>query len=206
MWYNIGERIRTPTIRNKNIIKERTFRGCEIYGIKIMRKAEARRKALSTLLLSEKKPIPGGELATMFGVSRQIIVQDIAILKGSGYDILSTHHGYIIQKSPLSERIFKIKHTKEETEDELSTIVGLGGTVVDVFVWHKVYGKITAPLNIFSMLQVKQFIEGVRTGKSTELMDITGGYHYHTVRADSDAILDKIEDELKKKKYIVLED
>jgi len=171
-----------------------------------MRKAEARRKALSTLLLAEKKPIPGGELATMFGVSRQIIVQDIAILKGSGYDILSTHHGYLIQKSPLAERVFKLKHSKDDTEDELSTIVGLGGTVVDVFVWHKVYGKISAPLNIFSMHQVKQFIEGVRTGKSSELMEITGGYHYHTVRADSEAILNTIEEELKSKKYIVTED
>ena len=59
-----------------------------------------------------------------------------------------------------------------------------GGTVVDVFVWHKVYGKMSAQLNIFSNLHVKQFIEGVRTGKSTELMNITGGYHYHTIRAD----------------------
>ena len=57
----------------------------------------------------------------------------------------------------------------------------LGGTVVDVFVWHKVYGRMHAPLNIYSRAQVKQFIDGVRTGKSTELMAVTGGYHYHTI-------------------------
>ena len=67
------------------------------------------------------------------------------MLKGSGHDIISTHNGYIIQKSPLKERVFKVYHTTEETEDELTTIVNLGGTVVDVFVWHKVYGKMTAP-------------------------------------------------------------
>ena len=78
----------------------------------------------------------------------------------------------------------------------------LGGTIVDVFVWHKVYGKVSAQLNIFSRLHVKQFIEDVRTGKSTELMNITGGYHYHTVRADSDEILDKIEKQLSIKGYI----
>ena len=108
----------------------------------------------------------------------------------------------MIQKSPLKERVFKLHHTTEQTEDELTTIVDLGGTIVDVFVWHKVYGKVSAQLNIFSCLHVKQFIEGVRTGKSTELMNITGGYHYHTVRADSEEILDKIEKQLSIKGYI----
>lgn len=168
-------------------------------------KALDRRKAIVNLLLSSTKAISGGKLSEEFGVSRQIIVQDIIVLKGSGYDILSTHNGYIIQKSPLKERVFKVHHTTEQTEDELNTIVNLGGTVIDVFVWHKVYGKMAAPLNIFSSMQVKQFIEGVRSGKSTELMNITGGYHYHTVRAESEEILDKIEQALEKQKYIVPE-
>ncbi len=168
-------------------------------------KVAERRKAIVNLLLSTKKPISGGELAKQFGISRQIIVQDITVLKGTGYEILSTSQGYVMQKSPLSERVFKLRHTTEETEDELSCIVDLGGTVVDVFVWHKVYGKIEATLNIFSQLQIKQFLEGVRTGQSSELMHITGGYHYHTVRADSEAVLDRIEKELIKRNYIVPE-
>ena len=168
-------------------------------------KAADRRKAIANLLLSSTEAISGGKLSEEFGVSRQIIVQDITVLKGSGYDILSTHNGYIIQKSPLKERVFKLHHTTEQTEDELNTIVELGGTVVDVFVWHKVYGKMVAPLNIFSALHVKQFIEGVRTGKSTELMNITGGYHYHTIRAESDEILDKIDNVLKERGYIAPE-
>lgn len=168
-------------------------------------KAIERRKAIVNLLLSSEEAISGGELSKEFGVSRQIIVQDITVLKGSGYDILSTHNGYIIQKSPLKERVFKLHHTTEQTEDELSTIVSLGGTVVDVFVWHKVYGKVVAPLNIFFPLHVKQFIEGVRTGKSTELMNITGGYHYHTVRAENDEILDRIDTALQSRGYIAPE-
>ena len=59
-----------------------------------------------------------------------------------------------------------------------------------------------AKLNIASRLQIEQFIESVRTGKSVELMNITGGYHYHTVRADSDEILDLIGDKLEKSGYI----
>lgn len=169
-------------------------------------KVTERRKAIVNLLSASKTPISGGELSKQFNVSRQIIVQDITVLKGLGYEIFSTHHGYVLQKSPLVERVFKLKHTTEQTEDELNSIVDLGGTVVDVFVWHKVYGKISATLNIFSRLHVKQFLEGVRTGKSTELMNITGGYHYHTVRADSEAVLDKIEETLRQKNYIALGD
>ncbi|MBR6572929.1 MAG: transcription repressor NadR [Clostridia bacterium] len=168
-------------------------------------KAAERRKAIANLLLSEQEAMSGGELADRFGVSRQIIVQDIAVLKGAGYDILSTHNGYIMHKSPLKERVFKVYHTTEQTEEELNLIVDLGGTVVDVFVWHKVYGKVVAKLNIFSRLQIKQFIEGVRTGKSSELMNITGGYHYHTVCADTQDVLDSIEVALKDKNFVVPE-
>lgn len=168
-------------------------------------KVQERRKAIANLLLSEQEAISGGELSGRFGVSRQIIVQDITVLKGSGYDILSTRNGYIMQKSPLKERVFKVHHTTEQTEAELNLIVDLGGTVVDVFVRHKVYGKMVANLNIFSRRHVKQFIEGVRTGKSSELMNITGGYHYHTVRADSEEVLDSIEEALTKNNFIVPE-
>lgn len=168
-------------------------------------KAQERRKTIINILLSEDRPIPGGELSEKCGVSRQIIVQDIAVLKGQGFDILSTHNGYLLQKSPFKDRVFKVKHSTEQTEDELSTIVELGGTVVDVFVWHKVYGKMSAPLNIFSELQIKQFIEGIRAGKSTELMNITGGYHYHTVRAEKEETLDLIAEVLSKKGYVAPE-
>ena len=169
-------------------------------------RADERRKEIAILLKSNKDAISGGELATRLGVSRQIIVQDISILKANGYQIISTHNGYVLLHAPLCERVFKLLHTTEQTEQELSLIVGLGGMVFDVFVWHKVYGKISATLNIFSRLHVKQFLEGVRTGKSTELMNITGGYHYHTVRADSEAVLDRIGVMLTEKKYIAAGD
>ena len=168
-------------------------------------KAHDRRKAIVTYLLSENGAVSGSELSEKFSVSRQIIVSDIALLKAAGYDILSTHNGYVIQDTPLVQRVFKVHHSSEQTEDELMTIVEGGGTVVDVFVWHKVYGKIEAKLNIFSPLHVRQFIEGVRTGKSSELMSITGGYHYHTVRADSCEVLDSIYEALKEKNYIAPE-
>ena len=67
-------------------------------------KVAERRKAIVNLLLSAQEPISGGELAQKFNISRQIIVQDITVLKGTGYEILSTSNGYILNKSPLAER------------------------------------------------------------------------------------------------------
>ncbi len=168
-------------------------------------KADDRRKAIANLLTTEQKAVSGAALSAEFGVSRQIIVQDITALRSCGYDIISTHSGYLIQKTPLKERVFKVHHTTERTEEELNLIVDLGGTVVDVFVWHKVYGRMNAPLNIYSRAQVKQFIDGVRTGKSTELMHITGGYHYHTIRAESEQVLDSIAQALAQHDFIAPE-
>ena len=165
-------------------------------------KADERRKSIVNLLLSEKRAVSGSELSGRYGVSRQIIVKDISILKEQGVDVLATSAGYVIKASPFAERVFKVFHTTEQTEDELQTIVDLGGTVADVYVWHKAYGKMEAKLNISSRSHIAQFIESVRTGKSVELMHVTGGYHYHTVRADSVEALDRIEAELAKRSYI----
>ena len=167
-------------------------------------KAEERRNKLIALL-TDHAPVSGGVLSEKLSVSRQIIVQDIAILKASGHKIISTHRGYLLEELPAAERVFKVRHTSEQTKDELSLIVSLGGTVLDVFVWHKVYGKIEATLNIFSNHGIEQFLNGIKSGKSSELMHITDGYHYHTVRADSKKTLDAIEKLLAEKNYIVPE-
>ena len=168
-------------------------------------KSEERRKSIVNLLLSENRPISGNELSETYGVSRQIIVKDISILKELGNDIMATNSGYVIRSSPMKERVFKVFHTTEQTEDELKAIVDLGGTVADVYVWHKAYGKMGATLNISSRSKIDQFIESVRTGKSVELMHITGGYHYHTVRAENEEILNQIEAMLNERKYIAPE-
>ncbi len=166
-------------------------------------KGQERRKQIARYLIESSNTATGSELAEKFNVSRQIIVHDIALLKAEGYDVVSTHCGYVISKTPFAKRVLKLKHTTEQTVEELGTIVALGGVVEDVFVWHKVYGKIQARLNISSNYHVERFIDGVRSGKSTELMNITGGYHYHTVSAENEKVLDEIESALGKKGFIV---
>ena len=86
-------------------------------------KADERRKSIVTLLLSEHRPVSGSELSALFGVSRQIIVHDISVLKAAGYEIIATHQGYIIHDTPLVQQAFKMHHTTEQTEDELNLFV-----------------------------------------------------------------------------------
>lgn len=161
-----------------------------------------RRQDLLKLLSETKLPISGTALAKQFSVSRQVIVQDMALLRAQGHDVLSTNRGYLIQTPLRVSRIFKVFHNSDQIADELCTIVDLGGTAQDVFVHHKIYGKIQAPLNIASRRDVQLFLGELQSGKSTPLKDVTSGYHYHTVTADSDDTLDLIQQELKTKGYL----
>lgn len=156
-------------------------------------------------MISGKSPVSGGSLSKSLDVSRQIIVSDIALLRAEGYDIISTNRGYFLNSPSGATIVVKVNHTDEQTEDELNTIVDLGGTVIDVFVHHKVYGKISADLNIRSRRNVKEFIENIKSGKSTPLKNITSNYHYHTISAENEEVLNIIVEELKNKGYLVEE-
>lgn len=156
-------------------------------------------------MISGKSPVSGGSLSKSLDVSRQIIVSDIALLRAEGYDIISTNRGYFLNSPSGATIAVKVNHTDEQTEDELNTIVDLGGTVIDVFVHHKVYGKISADLNIRSRRNVKEFIENIKSGKSTPLKNITSNYHYHTISAENEEVLNIIVEELKNKGYLVEE-
>lgn len=161
-----------------------------------MDKVEARRKAIVDLLQTKHEPVKGSTLAEIFGVSRQVIVQDIAILKAEDHKILSTRQGYQMEAPGLAKRTFKVIHGDDEIEKELHLIVDLGGVVEDVHINHRVYGVIRADLDIASRRDVKKFLENLDQGISQPLKDITGGYHYHTVLAESEEILDEIEEAL----------
>ncbi len=161
-----------------------------------MNSTKERRKNILEILNSSSKPISGRELADMFGVSRQVIVQDIGILKSLHDDIISTNKGYKIIRNTLCQRVFKVSHTNEEIEKELTNIVDLGGVVRDVFIWHKAYGKIQININIKSRRDIKNLLIEFEQGISKPLNNLTDGFHYHTVSADSEEILDEIEAKL----------
>lgn len=164
---------------------------------------QERRDAMIEIIQNSEKPVSGTALAKQFAVSRQVIVQDIALIRAAGYEVLSTHRGYLLGQKNSVTRIFKVSHTDEEIADELNLIVDLGGKVLDVQINHKVYGRMKAGLGIHSRKQVQDFMEEIRSGKSSPLKNITSNYHYHTVEADSEEVLDLIGNELNKRGYLV---
>ena len=86
-----------------------------------------RRKELMKLLQNEMRPLSGTELARHFGVSRQVIVQDIALLRATDRNILSTNKGYVLyhpeQEEERSRRILASHHDKERMQEELYLMV-----------------------------------------------------------------------------------
>ena len=161
-----------------------------------------RRKKLLNLMRESKTPLSGGALGSATGVSRQVIVQDIALLRTEGYSILATARGYLLEKPADTMRLFKVFHDAAATEEELlTTIVDLGGCVVDVMVNHRVYGKVSAPLQIKNRRDVQAFLKNLESGKSTPLLNVTSGYHFHHVSAESEEILDEIEDALRSQAF-----
>lgn len=162
-----------------------------------------RRAYIIEQIQNSKSPVSGTILAKQCEVSRQVIVQDIALLRTAGYDILSTNRGYILHVPDNVSRIFKVRHTDEQLEEELNLIVDLGGYVVNVIVNHRVYGQLEAELGIRSRKMVKEFLKDIESGVSSPLKNVTSGYHYHKVEADTEDTLDEIEEMLREKGFLV---
>ena len=124
------------------------------------------------------------------------------MIRANGVDVVSTNRGYIIAEESVAQRVFKVVHTDEEVEEELNLFVDYGAKVEDVFVYHKVYGVIKADMNIKSRRDVKKYMEGISSGKSTNLMNLTSNYHYHTIVAEDEQTLDIIQEELQQKGFL----
>lgn len=166
-----------------------------------------RREKITEILLTREDAVSGSELAKLLGVSRQVIVQDIALLRAVNKNILATTKGYLlyVQEQQKVTRCFMVRHTTEEIEDELCTIIDLGGKVLDVIVMHDVYGQIQADLVLQTRADIVQFIGKVEKTKSVPLKVLTDGSHLHTVQADSEEILNQIEEKLREKNYLINE-
>ena len=165
-----------------------------------------RREAIIDLMRHDRTPLSGTKLASIHGVSRQVIVQDIALIRAAGYDVISTNKGYILNESVENktiERVFKVKHTDSQIEEELFSIVDLGGCVVNTMINHKVYGHLEAPLHIRSRRNVEEFMTDIHSGKSSPLKNVTADYHYHTIMADSEETMKLIEKVLREKQFLV---
>ncbi len=166
-------------------------------------KAKERRELILDRIKNADGPVAAAALAGELHVSRQIIVQDVAIIRASVEGIMSTNRGYIYRNEAGFEREFKVKHSYDRTEEELTTIVDYGGIVRNVSISHAVYNRVTAKLNIRSRFDVTTFMKKLANSQSSLLGNATNGYHYHLVQAPSEEILNIIESKLDEKGFLV---
>ena len=154
-----------------------------------MTEGEERREYIIQLLTQTKKPISGTELAKQMKVSRQVIVQDIALLRASNRNILSTNKGYLYDRADekkVVRRTFFVCHTDEQMAE----------------VEHEIYGQITVDLILENRCDVQDFLDKISKSTARPLSILTNGKHYHTVEADREEIFDRIEQKLRLLGYL----
>lgn len=166
-------------------------------------KANQRREEILSLIGNSQNPVTANFLSEKYSVSRQVIVQDIALLRAQGYGVISTNRGYVLGTGLGAERVFKCRHTLSELIEESEIIISLGGKVEDIMVNHRVYGKISARLELSTLRHAEELYRSLVSGASKPLMSVTDGYHYHTVSAESERELDEIEVALRQKGFLI---
>lgn len=163
-----------------------------------------RRDNIVKFLIESNVPIKGTVIANKYGVTRQIIVKDIAILRAMGQDIIATPDGYVInKKSKDVKAIIAVSHEEKEMFDEMNIVIKYGGTIEDVVVEHPLYGEIRGMLMIKNLNELNKFMTKYNTQKAKLLSVLTNGVHIHTISADNQENLELIIQELKDKNFIV---
>lgn len=169
---------------------------------------EERRMNILCKLQEADTPLSGTALAKAFHVSRQIIVQDIALMRAENHGILSTNKGYLLRSEKTEntqpKRVFFVKHSTQQVLDEFKTVIELGGKVLDVAVEHEIYGQIRVDLLIETEADAIEFYNKLLACKDNPLKVLTDDCHYHTVAAPSEKLLDLIEADLQRKGLLII--
>lgn len=167
--------------------------------------AEARRRGIVQWMRAHRAPIRGDELAKHFRVSRQCLVQDVAILRASGEEIEATPRGYRLPK--VQDRghraILACRHAPERTEEELDILVDHGVKVLDVVVEHPLYGELRGSLMIESRADVQDFLKHVKASHASLLSSLTGGVHLHTVEASRPESISRAKAKLRARGFLL---
>lgn len=168
---------------------------------------EERRAKILEKLMEQGPPLSGTSLAKLFHVSRQVIVQDIALMRAENYRILSTNKGYLYrsekEENTQPKRVFYVKHSNNQVLDEFTTVIELGGKILDVAVEHELYGQIRVDLMIETAQDAADFSERLLACRDNPLKVLTDDCHYHTIAAPSEKLLDLIQRELQLKGFLI---
>ncbi len=156
--------------------------------------SDARRTGLVAILRREPEPVTGSELSSQLGVSRQAIVNDVAILRASGEEIVGSPQGYFLGKRDPGRfepnALVACVHDDEGARREMEILVDHGISVLDVVVEHPVYGEVRGNMMIASRADVDRYMELFLEGGVPALSSLTAGVHLHGVHAPSPDALD----------------
>ncbi len=166
---------------------------------------EERRACIVKILEQADRPTTGAELSERFGVSRQVIVQDIAVLRAAGRDILASLQGYYLHRPwpGMHRAVVAVQHRPEQTEDELTALVDVGVEIVDVIVEHAIYGEQRGMLHIASREDVRQFMAQLEATGARLLSELTNGVHLHTLAARRPEQLERAREALRTRGYLI---
>lgn len=169
--------------------------------------SEQRRKKVLSLLTEHSSPLGATAIAKQCGVSRQIIVGDVALLRASGEQISATPRGYLLHREQgLHQRVIACRHTQEQMEQELYIVVDNGCAVLDVTVEHPVYGQISGQLQLFSRYDVDQFVEKLRSNNAPALCTLTGGVHLHNIQYQHQEDMERVVEQLREQGLLFCEE
>ena len=154
--------------------------------------AQERRNAILSHLQRGKSPLSATALAGLLGVSRQVIVGDVALQRAGGVQIVSTSRGYLIPPEEGLVRQVVCQHTPHQTQEELYAMVDGGCTVLDVTVEHPVYGEITATLQLACRYDVDEFMEKMRLSEAQPLSLLTEGIHAHRLSLPDEGSFERV--------------
>ncbi|SHH30226.1 transcription repressor NadR [Tepidibacter thalassicus] len=166
-----------------------------------------RRKEIEKILNNSIEPIKGADLADKFNVSRQVIVQDIAILRAKGVNIIATPQGYLFPKFE-NKNVIKVITSKhhsniKEIKEELSIIIDMGGKILDVIIEHPIYGEIRGIINVSSRKELDEFIHKLEITNSQGISSLTNGIHFHTIEVKNEDVYCEIIKKLEDKGYLL---
>lgn len=161
-----------------------------------------RRESIINLLRDNNKAIKGIDLANSFGVTRQIIVKDIAILRAKGSNIIATPNGYICNIDiNRVKAIIAVHHSIEDMVEELKVVVKYGGIIENVIVEHPLYGEIIGNIMIKNLNDLNKFVEAFKDIDAKPLSELTNGVHLHTISAHTEEDIESIKKELDEKGF-----
>ena len=156
-------------------------------------------------LMQADSACTGAELADALGVSRQVIVGDIAVLRAEGYNIVATPRGYLLlqpgNREPI-KAVLAVHHRPDDTAEELYILVDHGLRVINVVVEHPVYGDLSGSLMLMTREDVNRFLQRVERREAPLLSSLTDGIHLHHVEFDDMTQFKKAEEVLRSKGFL----